>query len=104
MGWYYYLDDKLDVPFRAKCIAARSISPLKKGEEVEVLSLAKDEDCMAMIFVRIRWGGRKLGAPLAQLKPVRGRPPLTPTLSREERWRTEAVADWHYWVARGYEF
>ncbi len=104
IGWYYYLEDKLDVPFRAMCIAARSLSPLKKSEEVEVLSLAKEADCMAEIFVLIRWSGRKLGVPLAQLKPVRGRSPLTPALVREERGRTEAVADWHYWVARGYEF
>lgn len=104
LGWYYYLEGKLEFPFRAKCIAARSISPLKKGEEVEVLSMAKEDDCMAEIFVLIRWGGRKLGVPLAQLKPVRGRSPLTPTLSREGRGRTEAVADWHYWVARKYEF
>jgi len=32
MGWHCYLDDKIRFPFRAKCIAAQIISPLKKGE------------------------------------------------------------------------
>jgi len=32
MGWYYYLDDKIRFPFQAKCIAARVVSPLRKGE------------------------------------------------------------------------
>jgi hypothetical protein len=26
MGWYCYLEDRLEFPFRAQCIAARSIS------------------------------------------------------------------------------
>ena len=29
MGWYYYLEEKLHVPFTAKCVAKRPISPLK---------------------------------------------------------------------------
>ena len=41
MGWYYYLQDYLLFPFIAKCIASRSISPLKIGEEVEVVVMAK---------------------------------------------------------------
>ena len=36
MGWCYYLDDKIRFPFRAKCIAAKLVSPLRKGETVEV--------------------------------------------------------------------
>jgi len=41
IGWHCYLDDKLRFPFKAKCLAVREISPLKKGEEVEVLGGAR---------------------------------------------------------------
>jgi len=36
MGWYYYLDEKMQFPFSARCVAQRAISPLEQGEEVEV--------------------------------------------------------------------
>ena len=36
MGWYYYLENKIGFPFQAKCIAAKVVSPLRKGEIVEV--------------------------------------------------------------------
>jgi len=36
MGWYYYLEDKLRFPFQAKCIVSKVVSPLRKGETVEV--------------------------------------------------------------------
>jgi len=32
MGWYYYLDEKLDFPFLTKCVAKRAISPLRVGD------------------------------------------------------------------------
>ena len=39
MGWYYYLEEKLQFPFRAKCVAERRISPLRKGDEVEIVGM-----------------------------------------------------------------
>src|SRR5579859_7401289 len=36
MGWYYYLEDKLQFPFQAQCIASVPTSPLRKGESVEI--------------------------------------------------------------------
>ncbi len=93
MGWYYYLEEKLAFPFKAKCIAERSVSPLKIGEEVKVLGLAKEDDCMAEIFVLIRFSGRKLGVPLSQVEPVEA--------TSDTR---EAVEDWHYWVTMSYTF
>lgn len=30
MGWYYYLENHLRFPFRAKCVAQRAISPLRQ--------------------------------------------------------------------------
>ena len=45
MGWYYYLDGKMKVPFKARCRSARSISVLKVKDEVEVLGMAPEEEC-----------------------------------------------------------
>lgn len=93
MGWYYYLDDRLKVPFPAVCIARRSSSPLKVEEPVQVLGMADEEDCEHDMMVRVEWRADELAVPLAQLRPLSS-DPLT----------VQAVADWHYWVARGYEF
>jgi hypothetical protein len=43
MGWYYYLENKLRFPFQAKCIAAKVVSPLRKGETVEVRRMAPED-------------------------------------------------------------
>lgn len=75
MGWYCYLEEKLAFPFKAKCIAERSVSPLKTVEAVEVLGLAKEDDCMREIFVLIAIAGPKLGVPLSQMEAGRIRGP-----------------------------
>lgn len=93
IGWHCYLGDKLRFPFKAKCIATREISPLKKGEEVEVLGMAPEDDCIREMFVLVRLAGRKLGVPLAQLEPI-GADAAT----------REAVTDWGYWQQMGREF
>ena len=93
MGWYYYLEEKLEAPFRAKCFLRRMSSPLKAGEVVEVLSMASEDDCCHEMFVLVQWNGRKLAVPLFQLKGV--------SVSVKTR---EAIADWHYWMAMGDEF
>jgi hypothetical protein len=92
LGWYYYLDDKITFPFSAHCIEARRISPLKKGEKVSVIEMAPEDDCMHEMFVVIEWQSRNCGVPLAQLEPV-----IADELTKE------AIADWHYWVKRGYQ-
>jgi hypothetical protein len=51
MGWYYSLEDRLTVPFVARCIAERSISPLRVGDEVEVVGMAR------MSRVPLNFGG-----------------------------------------------
>jgi hypothetical protein len=93
MGWYYYLEEKIQFPFEARCIETRRISLLKEGEQVKVLQMAPEDECMREMFVEIQWIDRTFGVPLMQLQP----------LDVDEETR-EAVADWHYWVARGYEF
>lgn len=93
MGWHCYLDDKLGFPFKARCIAVREISPLKKGEAVEVLGMAPSDDCMREMFAIVGFAGRRLGVPLVQLDPV-----------KPDEATREAMADWRYWTAMGYEF
>ena len=93
MGWYHYLEEKLDFPFRAKCIAERRISPLREGDKVEVTGMAPESDCQHEMFVLLQWEGRTLGVPLSQLKGM-GVEPET----------KQAIEDWHYWIQQGYEF
>jgi hypothetical protein len=72
MSWYYYLKSKISFPFQARCIAAKAVSPLRKGETVEVIRMAPEDACEHDMLVRIRWQGRKLVVPLSQLmtKPL----------------------------------
>ncbi len=93
MGWFYYLDDKIHFPFAAQCIKVAAKSPLLEGERVTVIQLASANECTHEIFVEIRWNNRTLCVPLAQLQPLDA-----------NNQTQEAVEDWHYWVARGYEF
>jgi hypothetical protein len=37
MSWHYCLEGKITFPFQARCVAAIAVSPLRKGETVEVL-------------------------------------------------------------------
>ena len=95
MGWYCYLEDKLSFPFAATCTAARAVSPLQKGDEVEVLDMAPSDECQHEMFVMIGYGVKeKLGVPLSQLKPG----------SDTDDATRQAVEDWLYWVGQGYEF
>jgi hypothetical protein len=94
MGWYSYLEDTLGFPFQGDCIAERAISPLQIGDRVEILGMAPEEECEHEMFVEIRRDRRNLAVPLMQVRA-----------SEETDEETqEAVADWQYWVARGYEF
>jgi hypothetical protein len=75
MGWYYYLDNKVKFPFKARCRLVRPISILKAGEQVEVLGMAPEEECESEMFVWIKRAGKPNGC----------------------------AEDWLYWVDRGYE-
>jgi hypothetical protein len=93
MGWYCYLEDQLHFPFRAQCTGQRAISPLRKGQEVEVVGLAPADECESEMFITVTWEKRSLAVPLAQLEPMQA-----------DQATRQAVADWHYWVEQGYEF
>src|SRR5205823_13765752 len=94
MGWYYYLQDQLQFPFTAVCIAKRPISPLRVKDEVEVIGMPGEDECEHEMFVTIRWEKEALAVPLAQLKPI----------AATDEQTKQAVAGWHYWVQMGYEF
>ncbi|MGQ9584345.1 MAG: calcium-binding protein [Anaerolineae bacterium] len=93
LGWYYYLEENLQFPFKARCIKERRVSPLRVGEEVEVLGMTSEDDCGHEMFVEINWMGRRMGVPLSQVEGV-----------EVDSQTRQAIEDWHYWVARGYQF
>ena len=94
MGWYCYLQDTLSFPFSAKCVVQRLISPLRVGDEVEVLDMAPESECQHEMFVVMRWDRKEgLAVPLSQLQVIHA-----------DEQTKEAVEDWHYWVNRGYQF
>jgi hypothetical protein len=95
MGWYYHLQDKLTFPFLARCIAKRAISPLREGDELDVVGMAPEEECEREVFVVMRWEREGLAVPLSQLE----------VLHAEDDGETqEAVEDWLYWSRKGYRF
>jgi len=93
MGWYYHLEGQLRFPFRAKCIVRRVVSPLRPGDEIEVIGMAPEEECEHEMFVMIRWNKRRLAVPLSQLEGL-----------GVDKHTRQAIGDWHYWVRKGYEF
>lgn len=93
MGWYYYLEDNLNVPFFARCIREKAISPLSTGEIVKVIGMASERDCLNDMCVEVQWGMRRTKVPLSQLKAIDA-----------NKNTNEAIEDWHYWIDRGYQF
>ena len=94
MGWYSCLQEALSFPFRARCEAERAVSPLRHGEEVEVVDMGPEAECARKMFVFVRWSGRKLAVPLSQLGVDED----------ADEGTVEGAGDWRYWVARGREF
>jgi Calcium binding len=87
------LGKSLQFPFEARCIVAKVVSPLSKGETAQVLRMAPEEACSADMLVLIRWQGRTLAVPLSQLAAV-----------NVDQSTADAIGDWHYWVSQGYLF
>ena len=94
MGWYYYLEDKLTTPFLTRCVRERAISPLRVGDEVEVVGMAPEDECRREVFVEMPWEyKRTLAVPLSQLE-----------VAHADEETRQAVEDWYYWVDMGYGF
>jgi Calcium binding len=77
MGWYYYLEDKIRFPFQAECVVAKVVSPLLKGETVEVQGMAPEEACSADMLVLIRGKAGAWRFPCLNYYPSRGTKRLT---------------------------
>jgi Calcium binding len=90
LGWYYYLENRIKFPFAARCIAAKAVSPLRKGETAEVCRLAPEDSCAHDMLVLIRWHGRNVAVPLSQLAAIDA-----------DQSTIEAIGDWQYWLAQG---
>ncbi len=90
MGWYYYLEDKLQFPFHARCAASVPTSPLRKGDSVEIRKMAPEQSCTTDMLVITRWKNRDIAVRLSQLKAI-----------NVDESTTQAIEDWHYWVAQG---
>jgi len=69
------------------------MSPLKVGEEVDVLGMAPFDDCMGEMFVMIDRDGEEVAVPLAQLEPVEG-----------DAGAVTIIEDWLYWCMMRYDF
>jgi hypothetical protein len=90
IGWYNYLEQQLIFPFTARCISNREISPIGKGEIVEVIGMASEKECQYEMFIKIHFNKRKLAIPLSQISPI-----------SSEIGTKRAINDWHYWVNQG---
>ncbi len=91
LGWDYDLEDKLHVRFLTRCVQERAISPLRDGDEVEVVGMAPEDECQRTMFVETSWvHNRTLAVPHSQLEVVHG----------DEETR-QAVEDRHDWVGMG---
>ena len=93
MSWYYYLEDKLQFPFHAQCVASVPTSPLRKGDTVEIRKMAPEDNCASDMLVMTRWKNRNIAVPLSQLKAI-----------DVDESTTQAIEDWRYWIAQGYCF
>ncbi len=49
MGWHCSIEDTVENNVRCRCRKTRSMSPLKVGEEVDVLDVAPADDCESEI-------------------------------------------------------
>lgn len=92
MGWYYYLAETMAFPFQAKCIQEIHKSPLRSGEIVTATGMISGDDSYEML-AEIDFTGRTMGVPLYQLEPI--------DVDDDTR---QAIEDWQYWIARGYQF
>ena len=93
IGWHCSIENVIDNNVRCRCRKTRSMSPLKVGEEVDVLEMAPADDCESEMFVFVNWSDRKLAVPLEQLEPISGDPKVI-----------EMIEDWLYWCLMGYDF
>jgi hypothetical protein len=95
MGWYYYLDNHLNFPFKALWTSRRRTSSLT-SETVEVVGMSPEEYCSEEMFVELLYKEGTVedtfSVPLCDIEAIDADPTQA------------AIADWHYWVDQGYQF
>lgn len=94
MGWYYYLEGKLNFPFKAKWLNKGNVL---KSQEVEVLQMSPEEECHKEMRVEALYkedgAEDRFSVSLYDIEAVDA-----------DDDTQEAIDDWHYWVDMGYEF
>jgi len=93
MGWYYYLADRISFPFSAAIKVMCPFNPLRLDEIVTVNALAAEEICEQGIYVEITSDSGDFAIPFEQALPIEA-----------DSETEQAILDWHYWKARGYQF
>jgi Calcium binding len=93
MGWYYYLAENMNFPFKAKWITRKR----HEGRDVEVVEMSPRDDCSHDLFVEVRYQEGNIDdiftARLSEINPI-----------DVDEEIAQIIADWRYWVAMGYEF
>jgi hypothetical protein len=89
LAWYQFLKTKLSFPFLATYHAPTGTKPFCPGAKVQVIGLAKSDECKNTIHVRVMDGQSSIRIPLTQL-----------SVAMEPAQNAEALADWRYWHAR----
>ena len=96
MGWYYYLEDRINFPFQAKWVSRQK----PEGRDVKVLEMSPEDECSSDMFVEVLYQEGELedvfSARLSDIQPLDNE-----SLTEEA---IEAIGDWHYWIERGYQF
>lgn len=97
MGWYYYLEETLNCPFMAKWTKKSRKTSTTEEKQVEVLGMAPDDECLKDMYVEVADINGKdddvYSAKLSEIEAIDA-----------DAETKEAIADWHYWLARGYKF
>ncbi|BAY65073.1 hypothetical protein NIES22_51750 [Calothrix brevissima NIES-22] len=97
MAWYYYLEEALIFPFNAKWTKKSRKSTTPQEKQVEVLGMAPDDECLKDMIVEVAViNGKEDDVYSAKLSEIEAIDADEDTL--------EALADWQYWLARGYKF
>ncbi|MBD2345805.1 calcium-binding protein [Anabaena subtropica] len=97
MGWYYYLDDTLEFPFMGKWKKKSRKTSAIEEKAVEVLGMAPEDDCLKDMYVEVAYiGGKEDDIHSAKLSEIEA-------IDVDDETQ-EAIADWLYWLGRGYKF
>jgi hypothetical protein len=97
MGWYYYLEETLNFPFMAKWTKKSRKSSTSEEKAVEVLGMAPDDECLKDMYVEVAViNGKDDDVYSAKLSEIQA-------IDVDDETQ-EAIADWLYWLARGYKF